>query len=527
MRVPSAAQMAALDRRAIEEFGIPGLDLMERAGIAVARLANVMRAGARRGPVIVLAGKGNNGGDGFVAARHLNAGGIETAVWLLGRPEEVKGDARAMLDRMAGAGIALHVVEDASDLRDRFASAVLIVDALFGTGFRGPARGAAAQAIEAANAAGPPILAVDVPSGVDADTGQVEGPCVRAAATVTMALPKVGLLIYPGAEHAGRVYVSDIGFPPAVLDDPAVQTFLVTPDTVRGALPARRPDSHKGHYGRVLVVAGSVGFAGAAALCALGALRMGAGLVHVAVPEPIYSVAASRVPEAMVHPLPWRDGALAPEAADALRVLLAGADAVAAGPGLGTTAGVVGALRSVLDGTAVPIVLDADALNILATHPDLRAGVRGPLIVTPHPGEMARLLGRDVRAVQRDRLAAVREAARALDAVSVLKGARTVVAAPSGGAWIVPTGNPGMATGGMGDALTGAVAALLGQRLAPAAAAAVGAYLHGLAGDMLQGEIGPAGLLASEVADRLPGALRRARETAPPVPVAEGIIPLL
>jgi len=513
MRAVTSAQIAELDRRATEEYGIPVPRLMEAAGRRVAQAARELLGGAR-GPVVVLVGKGNNGGDGLVAARHLAAAGTAVTALLVAPESEYAGEAGRTLAEAKASGVEVRLAAPEA-LQEPLGEAALIVDALFGTGFRGPARGLAAEVIRAANLAGRPILAVDVPSGLDADSGRAEGPAIRAAATVTMGLPKVGLLVYPGADLAGAIYVADIGYPGVLADDASIRTHLVTPDMVRARIPARPRDSHKGTYGRTLVVAGSVGFTGAAVLAALGALRAGAGLVTLGVPADAYPVIASHVVEAMPTPLPARDGALSTEARARIDELVALSEAVAVGPGLSTAPGVRAVVEGLLQ-AGRPLVIDADGLNVLAGRADVLRTAAGPLVITPHPGELARLLGKPTAEITRDRLGEARRAAGEFRCVVVLKSASTVVATPDGDAYIVRAGNPGMATGGMGDVLTGAIASLIGQGVPPTDAAWVGAYLHGLAADLLAEERGMVGMLASEVAHRLPEAIRRVQaQTAP------------
>jgi len=516
----TSEEMAELDRRAAEEFGVPTALLMENAGRRVAEVVvDAISPGGHR--CVVLAGKGSNGGDGLVAARHLAARGWRVEAFLLAREEELTGEPRRnlALAREAGVEVAPVVSMALAGVRERLLGADVIIDAIFGTGFRGQPVGLAAQLIEAANAAAAPVVAVDIPSGVDADSGAVRGAAITAEATVTMGWPKVGLLLYPGAACTGRLYVADIGYPAALLERFRAGMHVVTADMVREALPPRPADSHKGTYGRVLVLAGSVGFSGAPSLCALGALRAGAGLVTLAVSEAIYPIVAAREFEAMPHPLPADNGGVGEGAWERLAALASDADVLAVGPGLGRRLGVSALVRRLLAESTAPLVLDADALNVLAGADDVLAGSRAEKILTPHPGEMARLLGSATAAVQEDRLRAAREAARRFAAVVVLKGARTVVAAPDGQAYIVPVGNPAMATGGMGDVLTGAIAALVGQRMPLLAAAWAGAYLHGLAGDLVSERVGPAGILAREVADALPRARVALHRTPPPGPI--------
>jgi hydroxyethylthiazole kinase-like uncharacterized protein yjeF len=514
VRLPTSEEMAALDRRAQEEFGIPTLLLMDAAGRGVLAAARRLVDGTSP-RVVIVAGKGNNGGDGLVAARLMLAEGWRVTVLLVARDAEVSSDAAVNLRAARRAGVEIVNLDSTAvpGVRGLLTSADLLVDSLFGTGFKGPAAGLAAKTIEALNASGRPVLAVDIPSGVLGDSGAVEGQAVRASATVTMGLPKIGLLLPPGAEFAGKIWVADVGHPRRLVETAAIRASLLTRAAVDGAVPRRRLDAHKGQFGRVLVIAGSVGHTGAAVLATLGALRAGAGLVTVGVPASVYSVVGPSVIEGMPHPLPDADGALSEDAAARILELARTADAVACGPGLSTAPGPSAVVRRLVADCPVPLVLDADALNTLAAGgawPDARS----PLIITPHPGEMARLLGARPEDVQRHRIQTARVAADRFKAVVILKGARTIVADPAGDVAVVPTGNPGMASGGMGDVLTGAVAAFVGQGLAPAAAAGAAAYLHGLAGDLVAAQIGPAGILAGEVADALPRALAALRSGA-------------
>ncbi len=507
MRVVTAAQMAELDRRATKEYGIPVSRLMDAAGRRVAQAAEEFLGvqGGRR--VLVLAGKGNNGGDGLVAARYLRAKGFDVRALLTVSQGDPAGEPARALAAAANAGVTIHSVP-ASPSGDELAHEDLIIDALFGTGFHGPVGGVAAALIDSANRSAKPILAVDIPSGLDTDTGRWEGSCIRAAATVTMGLPKIGLLVYPGAEMAGTIYVADIGYPAPLRDDPSIPTHVVTAEMIRALLPVRRPDTHKGTYGRVLIIAGSVGFTGAAALATLGALRAGSGLVVVGVPQSVYAIVASKVTEGMPTPLPDASGALTSDAVGRIEELAAGADAIAVGPGLSSASGVLAVVEVLLAGSR-PLVIDADGLNVLAGRSGALDRAHGTAVLTPHPGELSRLTGVSAAEIQHDRLQAARSAATRFKSIVILKGARTVVATPEGEAFIIPTGNPGMATGGMGDVLTGAVASFIGQGLHPTQAAYAAAYLHGVAADLIANARGMVGMLASEVADHLPLAIQR------------------
>jgi ADP-dependent NAD(P)H-hydrate dehydratase / NAD(P)H-hydrate epimerase len=505
--------MAALERGAYERHGIEVAALMERAGARTAEVARgLLRERGGRG-VVVLAGKGNNGGDGLVAARHL-VGDARVAVILTTPADEMRGEPAAHLAALRGRGV--DVIEAGTlpveALDRRLAEADLLVDAIFGTGFRGPAQGVPARAIDAANRSGTPILAVDIPSGADAGSGSADPPVIRAVATVAMALPKIGILHYPAAAVAGRLFIADIGIPWEIILAARIPSGLATAGWVNHTIPRRPSDSHKGAFGHVLVVAGARGFAGAAVLASRGAIRAGAGLVTTGIVSSLAGVVTASLPEAMTHPLPETPaGTLAAGAADAILDTAASFSVVAIGPGLTTHPEVAAMVRRLLSHLEHPIVMDADALNVLAGSPAPLRDAKGPIVITPHPGEMGRLLGRSTSDVQRDRMGAAREAARVFGVIAVLKGARTVVASPDGRALIVPTGNAGMATGGMGDVLTGMAAALLGQHLDPFDAAACAAYLHGLAGDLMSASRGELGILAHEVADEIPQALAAVR----------------
>jgi NAD(P)H-hydrate epimerase len=517
LRVATAQEMRELDRRATADYGIPSLLLMEAAGAETVRELLEAFPDAGSGRVVVVAGRGNNGGDGFVVARRLLARGAAVRTFLLAGADAVQGDAAVNLDILRRLGAAPEEVRGASGLpavREALAGADVVVDALLGTGARGAAAGAVAECIAAVNAARRPVVAVDVPSGLGADRLVPEGPVVQADLTVTFALPKPSLLLYPAARFAGRLRVVDIGIPPALVGE-ACGLALLEPRDVAPAFPARDPAGHKGTYGHVLVVAGSAGKTGAAAMTAEAALRSGAGLVTLAVPESLQDVLATKLTEVMTEGLPETEGrTLAWEAVHRLRELAVGRSAVALGPGLGTHPATAKLIRELLASLALPVVVDADALNVLAGQAGVLRGAPAARILTPHPGEMARLLGRDRDTVLADRLDVVPRTARELGVTLVLKTARTLIAGPTGPAWVVPTGNPGMATAGSGDVLTGVVAGLLAQGAAPGRAACAGAYLHGLAGDLAAGRLGQEAMLAGDLLRHLPEAIRAVRTSA-------------
>ena len=500
MRLVGSAEMREIDRAAIQDLGIPGLALMERAGRGVADAAAAL-AGAR-GKVVVVCGGGNNGGDGYVAARLLRAAAREVRVIALVPPERLSGDARAARDEAERAGVPIEAGV-AGPLPA--ADGDVVIDAIFGTGLARPPEGsfaAAIAAVEAARGAGARVVAVDVPSGLSADTGRPLGPCVRADRTVTFAFLKRGLAVHPGLGLAGEVTVVDIGIPAEAARRVPVACELLTEAEARALLPARPPDAHKGDAGRLLVVAGSPGKTGAAHLALTGALRGGAGLVTLAARPEVLPFALAGRPEAMSVALPGEGplglGDLAPLLAAARE-----ADAIAVGPGIPRGAETGELLRAVLSRAGKPAIVDADGLNALAEDPARIADVGVPLLLTPHPGEMARLCGTSIGEVQADRIGTAAARARAWNATVVLKGARTVVAAPDAPPAIIPTGNAGLATGGTGDVLAGLCGALLAGGLAPADAGRVGAWVHGRAGDLAAARFGERGLVAGDLGEAI------------------------
>jgi NAD(P)H-hydrate epimerase len=513
--VLTADEMRRADRHAIEHVGLLGAVLMENAGAAVARLVAERFPGAR--DVLVLCGRGMNGGDGFVVTRRL---GAAAQALLLARRDDVKGDARLHLDACERSGGRVLEVIDVPAwhaVERRVAEADVVVDAILGTGLRAAPTGLSAHAIEALReryAHGRPIVAVDLPSGISADSGALEWKAASASCTVTFAAAKRGHVLPPACNGVGELVIADIGIPPASMDTAQPSLFLLEDADAAAAFPRRERGAHKGDFGHVLIVAGSLGKTGAAVLAATGALRSGAGLVTVATPEPCLPMVAAGRPEAMTEPLAVTgSGGLDPAALDRLVALARERDAVVIGPGLGQDRGTRELIRAFVAACPVPLVVDADGLNALAPEGrEARASLRreAPTILTPHPGEMARLVGRPTAEVQRDRPGAACGLARETGAVVVLKGERTLVAEPAGRAAIVPGGNPGMATGGTGDVLSGVTGSLAARHGALLAATAA-AYVHARAGDLVAAERGEEGLLAGDLAEALPHAIERVR----------------
>ena len=515
MKLVTAAEMRELEERAAAE-GRPSAALMEEAGLAVAQEVWLHLGAVPERKVVVLVGPGNNGGDGLVAARHLHELGAQVAVLLLAPRGEDDPNLRQLVERQ------IQVKQLAGEsglgaLDDALAGADVVLDAVLGTGHARPLAGVIAQALDRVSEArtrrgGPRVFAVDVPTGVDSDTGAVDPHAPRVDVTVALGCAKVGLHTLPGAEYAGTVEVVDIGLPAAAVD--ALPVELLNARWVRERLPSRPAGANKGTFGRVLVVAGSKLYVGAARLAALGALRTGAGLVTVACPASVQPLIAAGLSEATYLPLPDEQGFVAAEAAVEVARALGDYDALLLGPGLGQGASQSAFVRQLLcslpeDGP--PALIDADGLNSLAKLPHWWERVSGRCVLTPHPGEHARLTGRSIAEIQGDRLSAAREAARAWQQTLVLKGAYTVIAEGDGRAAVNPYANPALASAGTGDVLAGAVAGLMAQGLEPFEAACCGAYVHAAAAEGLRRDLGDAGLLASDLLPELPRTLRELR----------------
>ncbi len=506
MIIVTPEEMQRLDRLTIEELGIPGMVLMETAGRGVARWVDKEWRHLREEGAVVVCGPGNNGGDGFVAARWLRQWGWKVTLFLLVEPERFKGDAEANLRivRRLGMDMVELTTSGLEPLRERLGRPGVVVDAIFGTGLSRPVEGRFAQAIELINGSGLPVVSVDIPSGISGYNGRPLGTAVKADLTVTMALPKTGHRLYPGREFTGRLEVWDISIPhPRDLGEEIART-LFDLEEARAVAKSRPPAGHKGTFGHLLCIGGSRGKAGAAALMAHGGLRSGCGLVTVAAPASVQEALAIKLTEAMTAPLPEEEGEFAPSSAQALSPLLHRKRSVALGPGMGTGPGALALVEWLAGNCTLPVVADADALNCLAGRLHLLQGASSPWVLTPHPGEMARLVGASVPEIKEDRMAAALHLARETGAVVVLKGAATVTAAPEGPLSINDSGNSGMATGGMGDVLTWIIGGLLAQGLAPYDAARLGVFVHGLSGDLLARLKGPMGYTAQELAQGLP-----------------------
>ncbi|MFQ5898392.1 MAG: NAD(P)H-hydrate dehydratase [Candidatus Methylomirabilia bacterium] len=513
-----AAEMRALDKRAMSELGIPGPRLMERAGGSAAGAIRASFGSVRGKRVVICCGKGNNGGDGFVVARRLRAAGASVRVFLLALAREVKGDASLMLGayrRSGGRIVEVTPAQGFPDLERALASADLVVDALLGTGLTGGAGGVYASAIEAINRSGKPVVALDLPSGLSSDHGQLLGPTVRASLTLTFAGWKRGLLLYPGATCAGEVRVVDIGIPGSAARQEASAFRLETLD-IASLLPPRAPDAHKGSFGHLLVVAGSVGKTGAAAMAGRAALRSGAGLVTIAAPASQQPVIAALGMETMTEPLPETPGqSISLKAKDRILELAERTDAMALGPGISLDPEIQILVRELVREVGRPMVVDADGLTALAGHLDLLKKSPAPRCLTPHPGEMARLLGVPVKDVQSDRIEAVRTLCKRFGIFLVLKGAGSVIGDPEAKIFVNPTGNPGMASGGSGDVLTGMAGAFLARGMHPLSVLQASVFLHGLAADLASQDKGEEGLIAGDILEAIPRSILTVQRGGP------------
>jgi len=510
MKITTADEMRAIDRASTERFGVPSLTLMESAGSAVAQFILSRYRGVAH--IAVICGKGNNGGDGFVVARKLHQSGCVVEVLLLASPDELKGDAAAMFERLPVQPIAIQSAPELQAEATRsLGNSGLVVDALLGTGFKPPVKGLFADAIAVMNASGKPVVAIDVPSGADSDamTPQSGEGIVRSDAIVTFTAPHPAH-VYGELTH-GPVVVAPIGSPDEAIES-NLKLEVATPRDFAAFLAPRPRDSNKGMYGHALIVGGSLGKSGAAAMAGMAALRAGVGLATVATAKSALLNVSGFAAELMTEPLPETDsGGISATAIGLIEKLASTMTVVALGPGIGRSPVTVEFVRSVVAALKCPLVIDADGLNAFDGKTDLLDGSARSLVLTPHPGEMSRLAGISTKAVQADRLNVARTFAREHKLVLVLKGSLTVIALPDGTAWVNPTGNPGMATGGTGDILTGMTAGILAQMPIDSARAAVAAvYLHGLAGDVAVETMGEHSLTATDLLKGLPEAFRRA-----------------
>jgi NAD(P)H-hydrate epimerase len=518
MKLVTAEQMRNMDRSAVENYGIPSIVLMENAGRSAAEIIcqRYLRPTLQR--AIIFSGKGNNGGDGFVIARHLQIRSWDVQVVVMADADEIKGIAADNLRVLQNSGVEVGYAADSTQLHALLAilpqEGVLLVDAMFGNGLTSPIRGHYLEALRWLNAASAPVAAVDMPSGVDATCGAILGEAVNADCSISFACAKIGQVSDPACTVGGELVVADIGMP-RVLSDSVPDTLLFIDATeARRFIPQRSGDAHKGTCGHSLIIAGTPGKGGAAQMAAHACVRAGSGLTTLVTPSRVLQSIAGHIPEVMTHPVSdteqWTP-ALIPE----LKRLWEGCSVVAAGPGLGQESGCIDMVREMVTQCSAPLVLDADALNALAAEPEiLSQRSTDTTVLTPHPGEMARLCGISTAQVQAERIGIAQDFASRFGVVVVLKGIRSIIADPHGKVRINSSGNAGMASGGMGDVLTGIIAAYIAQGLSPFDAATLGAYVHGRAADLCVQHMGPAGYTATDVAKHL-AAVRRELEEGP------------
>jgi len=513
MKVANAEEMQELDRKAIETYRIPGMILMENAGRGAAEVISHTFPDIHKKKIAIISGKGNNGGDGFVIARYLLNQGVSVRVYLLTDPKGLRGDAEtnfSIFQRMKGEIISVPSSKDYVRVKKDLEKFDILVDGIFGTGLDAEVRGYYREVIDHLNTLQSPIVAIDIPSGLDADTGKPLGTAIRASLTITFGLPKVGHLLPPGIDYVGEVRVIDIGLPKRLVEDEKIPTHLLEENEIKRWLSIpRNPDTHKGDYGHLLVIAGSVGKTGAAAMACQAALRMGAGLVTLGIPKSLNGIMEMKLTEVMTEPLPETPKqTLSLRAFSTIVRLCENKKAVIIGPGLGTFKETQSLVLKLIKALDVPIILDADGLTALATQPKTLPIASRSFILTPHPGEMARLMRSQVKEVLENRIGLSRNFSQSHHVHLVLKGHPTLISTPKGEVFINSTGNPGMATGGTGDVLTGMIGGLVCQGFDLLPSLQIAVYLHGLAGDKGAQEKGEKSLIATDIIEKIPALLK-------------------
>lgn len=509
MKAVTNQEIREIDRKAIEEYGIPGLVLMENAGSRIFQNLKNIYPDLRLKKIIVFAGSGNNGGDGFVVARHLYNYGVKVRVLLLSLFNKIKGEARVNLDIIDKMGVELIEIEsiDPEEIQQSIRDSDLIIDAILGTGLQGKVTGLKAKIIDFINMANKEVIAVDVPSGLNSDTGKIEGPCVKATYTITLALPKIGLLLYPGAGCTGKIIVEDIGIPVNLLNRKKLKINMITKDMVRSFLPIRLTYVHKGSFGKVLMLAGSVGMTGAAYLASEAAMRSGAGIVVLGIPRSLNPIMEVKLTEVMTFPLAETEKqSLREDTEETILELMENFSVLGIGPGISRQLETQRLVRNIIKKSTIPLVIDADAIYALSEDPTILKKTKTPLVITPHPGEMAKLINKDINYILDNQLDITRDVAQEFGGVVVLKGARTIIANKEGEAYINIGDNSGMATGGSGDVLTGIISSLIAQGADNLLAAIAGVYIHSLAGNLARDIKGERGMVAGDILSQVPQA---------------------
>ncbi len=516
MKVVTSQQMREIDRKALEENNLSGLILMENAGLKIFQSLKNIYPDLRLKKIIIFSGSGNNGGDGFVVARHLYNYGVKAKVFLLAPFHKIKGEAGENLNIIEKMGVELIEVETVKleEIQEAVQKFDLIIDAILGTGLQGRVTGLKAKIIDLVNVAGKEVVAIDVPSGLNADTGKIEGPCIKATHTITLALPKIGLMLFPGASFAGKVTIEDIGIPSCLLKNNKIKTNMVTKEIVKSLLPFRATYSHKGSFGKVLILAGSVGMTGAAYLASEAAIRSGTGIVILGIPRSLNQIMEVKLTEVMTLPLAeTKKQSLGEDAEETILKLMKDFSVLGIGPGISRELETQRLVRKIIEKSNIPLVVDADAIYALSKDTNILKKVKVPLVITPHPGEIAKLINKSIDYILDNQLDIAREIAQEFGIMVVLKGARTIVANKEGEAYINIGDNSGMATGGTGDVLTGIICSLIAQGADSFSAAIAGVYIHSLAGDLARDIKGERGMIAGDILSQVPQAFLSLEET--------------
>lgn len=506
MKAVTGSDMGKLDKYSIEQIGIPGIVLMENAALKIVKHIEAQNN------IVIVAGKGNNAGDAFAVARNLITGRRGVKLYCLFDKEHIKGDARLNFDILQSMGAVIEFLANGSEL-ESFSKDIknteMVIDGIFGTGFKGQVQGIHSKAIQLINKYSKYTLSIDIASGIEASTGKVAEDCVKAHKTVTFELPKIGQLIYPGLNFTGKLVVESIGMPRQAIESIELNTNLTDMEFIQTNLPERRAEFNKGNCGKVIIVTGSLGMAGSGCIAAKASLRTGSGLVYIAGPASLVNIYQTVVPEAVAISLVDNEGVISEESISNILDKLKKCNVAAVGPGLSNNVSIYNIVSSIAENSNIPVVLDADALNAISKNIDILHKFQKPVVITPHPGEMSRLTGLEISYIQENRIEVALKYANKWGVVIVLKGARTIIANKSGTVYINPTGNAGMATAGSGDALTGIIASIIGQGTDAFTGAVVGTYLHGLAGDIAAASKGEHGLTAMDIVENVPYAINK------------------
>ncbi len=512
MKILTSKEMKEIDNITINEIGIPGCVLMENAGIQIYRAIEKKFPDLKKEKISIIAGPGNNGGDGLVVARHLFNKGIIPNIYLIASKEKVKGDARINLDIAEKIGLKIQEVNSEKTwnlYKDEISSSTLIIDAIFGTGLTRPAEGLFKKIIEDINKISAFKVSVDIPSGLSSDTHQIIGPCVKADLTVTLGAPKIAHVFPPAEEYIGELIVADISIPPFLFENEKLKLELIEKQAIISCFKPRGKDTHKGTYGHLFILAGSFGKTGAAIMAGKSALKIGAGLVTIGTPESCLPIIARSMMELMTEPLPETEKkTLSKEALEKVLTLLENKDAILIGPGITTHPSTSNLIFKLLEKIDKPMIIDADGLNIIASNPDILKNLKNNTVLTPHPGEFARLLKKPTKEILKNKIEYTREFAIKYNIYLVLKGYKTLIATPQGDVFVNPTGNPGMATAGSGDVLSGILGGLIVQQNNFFEAILAGVYVHGLSGDIAVQKIGERSLVAGDLIKYLPKAIK-------------------